>query len=526
MSDDIVAPLTPQALFAPGIEVLNVLGRGAFGEVVKVRRVSDGQVFAEKIYLRGTPDYNELDVLSRFKHPNLLGCVTRYLDATGTFHIALPLASRSLRKEIENHPDGMDTDLVLEYMHALLSALFFLHKNSLYHCDIKPDNILLMDDGTIKLADFGWVYPFEFDTKTTCGTPSYSSPQGWKKKPNCWTSPDYYHEKLSQIKSDIFALGCVFFEMMTGKQLIDWRSYLTQDRNNDMDLALEQAYAESEALLTSYVDKNPDEEDIFEAIQGMCALSQYDRVDSVRFILDRAPFTGSPIPGTIEVAPYVPAVTICNSHRIDTSGTKLDGVLFCYCTWLVFVSYTSLGVNNLLAWSTFVNLFYRSIPVVSNTNQLIEAYTACAYLADKCNGIFNTTAASYATNKVPADLVIRTANMVVVTNKGILRNRCLYDETDDALEIVYWLLRCCRNCADVTNIADVRADFNRIRNKAKNWPVTYIQKYKVEHIRLESSTDPSNHCRINVRYYALGQQRNIIARLNQNDTDLSVDSVK
>ena len=511
--------------FSGGIEQVAILGAGAFGQVVKVRRISDGMLFAEKVYHKGSPDYNELNILCSLQHPNLLGCVTRYLDAAGAFHVVLPLAKMSLRQLIE--AEGViELDVAIKYMHGLISAVAFLHENEYYHCDIKPDNILIMEDGTIKLADFGWVYPFTFDTKDTCGTPGYSSPQGWRNKPGCYTTPEYYGEPLSQVKADIYALGATFFHMLFGSPLINYNKYIKQDgRSRNLERALEEAYAKSFDRIQAFkqVNHGNEFERLLDLIESMCALSQDNRVETAAELLDAEPLddfiTDPLIPGNRLSTAYPSVNTVCASTKLNYGGSP-DGAFVTDAIDMGLLVYSECRVNSLLGWTIFITLLYRSMIYPTTINQASEAFFASLFVADKMSGIFSTDAELYAQKcdeKVALPLtteqLVRTANMLVVHHKGILRDTSIYDQTDDALCIIYWVLRCMKSCDAIPQFMQIQREYEAIRVR-HGYPV--LSKYRILRIRYEDTSDPTGSRRLRVAYKQYSSEKTFIARIDAN----------
>ena len=204
--------------FEDGQDITTVkqIKSGAYGRVAEICKGKydtnsnkcDGTLFAEKVYISGQPDFNEIDILSRFDHPNLLKSAGLFLDKSNQFHLVLPLADKpnqDLTKLIGgptgNDENQLDLDQSILYAYQILSAMAFLHSHEYYHCDLKTDNILLMN-GNCVISDYGWTYPFSNDNEHTCGTPSYASPQGWEAAPRSLSEPKkFYAEKLNQIQT-------------------------------------------------------------------------------------------------------------------------------------------------------------------------------------------------------------------------------------------------------------------------------------------------------------------------------------
>ena len=86
-------------------------------------------------------------------------------------------------------------------------ALAYLHKNKMLHCDMKSQNILLTEDGTVKLCDFGlsrYQEKFESDNHGKIGTPH-------------WMAPEILRQDKYTEASDVYSYGVIMWEMITGK---------------------------------------------------------------------------------------------------------------------------------------------------------------------------------------------------------------------------------------------------------------------------------------------------------------------
>lgn len=141
-------------------------------------------------------------------HPNIV-TVYEYGVESGRQYIAMEfLEGHTLRNEIDtrgflSHEKGVEIAI------EVLEALEYAHKNGVIHRDIKPDNIQLLPDGRVKLTDFG-IARLTFEPNITMdgqvfGTPSYMS-------------PEQVVGKEIDARSDLFGVGVVLYEMLTGKK--------------------------------------------------------------------------------------------------------------------------------------------------------------------------------------------------------------------------------------------------------------------------------------------------------------------
>ncbi len=110
------------------------------------------------------------------------------------------------------HGPGLNPDQALAVVGQLCDALQAAHRAGVIHRDIKPENVLITSDGYVKLADFGLARPPQGDDETgltqtnvVMGTPDYMAPE------------QRAGAHKADHRSDIFALGVMFYEMLTGE---------------------------------------------------------------------------------------------------------------------------------------------------------------------------------------------------------------------------------------------------------------------------------------------------------------------
>jgi serine/threonine protein kinase len=216
MSD---APTTMLAK-AGRYEIVGELGRGAMGVVYKATDPVIGRTVAVKtikLNAEGT-GLTRPELLARFQtearaaglltHPNIV-VVFDAGEEDGLYYIIMELVEgRSLQALLD---DGHSFPLprVLRIMEQACSALQFAHERNVVHRDIKPANLMLTGDDTVKVTDFGTAKILQFgtvhQTAHVMGTPSYMSPEQVKGR-------------AVDGRSDIFSLGVMLYEMVTGEK--------------------------------------------------------------------------------------------------------------------------------------------------------------------------------------------------------------------------------------------------------------------------------------------------------------------
>jgi eukaryotic-like serine/threonine-protein kinase len=191
------------------------LGRGGMGEVYRaVDQVLDRQV-AVKLML---PVRNTLAATERFRRearaaaalndPHVVAALDFGSHDDG-FYLAMELVEgRTVSQELQRR-GPLPADRAVDIIRQAAAGLAAAHRLGLVHRDIKPGNLLLADDGTVKVADFG-IVRFLSDTTTTLtatgqivGTSHYLSPERALGKP-------------AEPPSDVYALGCVLYQLVIG----------------------------------------------------------------------------------------------------------------------------------------------------------------------------------------------------------------------------------------------------------------------------------------------------------------------
>ena len=144
----------------------------------------------------------------RLSHPNIVS-VFDFGEENGRHFIVMEyLEGQNLRESISTR-GALPLKEAIEIASQILDALFFAHRNSVIHRDIKPDNIHILPGGQVKITDFGIARLTEEPSLTidgqVFGTPSYMS-------------PEQIIGKQIDHRSDIFSLGIVLYEMVTGRK--------------------------------------------------------------------------------------------------------------------------------------------------------------------------------------------------------------------------------------------------------------------------------------------------------------------
>lgn len=200
-------------------ELREELGRGAMGVVYRAHDPVIGRDVAVKtMHLSETgTGMSREELVGRFQtearaaglltHPNIV-VIYDAGEQEGLFFITMEMVEgRSLQTLLDAN-QSFPLPRVMRLMEQVCSALDFAHQHNVVHRDVKPANLVLTADDTVKITDFGTAKILQFGTAQTAhvmGTPSYMSPEQVKGKP-------------VDGRSDIFSLGVILYELMTGEK--------------------------------------------------------------------------------------------------------------------------------------------------------------------------------------------------------------------------------------------------------------------------------------------------------------------
>ena len=201
-------------------EIVGELGRGAMGVVYKAVDPVIGRTVAVKT-IRLTEEGTGMsrpELLQRFQteahaaglltHPNIV-VVYDAGEEGGLYYITMELVEGKSLQTLLDARQAFPLPRVVRIMEQTCGALQFAHERNIVHRDIKPANLMLTPDDTVKVTDFGTAKILQFgtahQTAHVIGTPSYMSPEQVKGRP-------------VDGRSDIFSLGVVLYEMVTGEK--------------------------------------------------------------------------------------------------------------------------------------------------------------------------------------------------------------------------------------------------------------------------------------------------------------------
>ena len=193
-----------------------LLGEGGMGKVYEAEERLSGRRVALKVLrpelARSEPARrlfeNEMSILSRLDHPNVVRCLA-CAEIDGDLVMALELLQGRTLRQLLVTDDALDWQRALSIVQQIASALAAAHEHDppIVHRDLKPENVMILGDGTVKVTDFGIAKVLAAlgnATTHSVGTLQYMSPEQIDASP-------------IDARSDLYALGLVLYELLTGR---------------------------------------------------------------------------------------------------------------------------------------------------------------------------------------------------------------------------------------------------------------------------------------------------------------------
>ncbi|HXB58839.1 MAG TPA: serine/threonine-protein kinase, partial [Candidatus Acidoferrales bacterium] len=210
-------PVADVAKLFPQMEILECLGRGGMGAVYKARQPRLDRLVALKVLSperQGNQKFaerfeREARALAKLHHPNIVA-VYDFGEVAGNFYLLMEFVDGlTLRQVLQ--AGKLSAPEALAIVPKICEALQYAHEQGIVHRDIKPENILMDKEGRIKIADFGIAKILgdgdsaNLTAEQVIGTPHYMSPE------------QIEHPQSVDHRADIYSLGVVFYEMLTGE---------------------------------------------------------------------------------------------------------------------------------------------------------------------------------------------------------------------------------------------------------------------------------------------------------------------
>ncbi|MCB0324893.1 MAG: serine/threonine protein kinase [Bdellovibrionales bacterium] len=271
--------ISPGEVLAERYEVVSRLGEGGMGVVFHaVDRQLDNQPLAIKVlHPRYTQDpevftrfRNEVLVSRNLAHPNIVRIYDFGQTPDKLCYISMEYVQGSSLNDRIEASRGLCCQDAISILRQIVDGVSYAHRQGVVHRDLKPANIMITKDDTVKLADFGTARVVKADTTLTqtgkiIGTPGY-------------ISPEQIRGERGSATSDIYALGIIAYELVTGR--------LPYQADSFVELAMKQ--------LSEPIPSLPPELGIpawYEALVHRCAAGdrkrRFDTVDEIKTFIDQ-----------------------------------------------------------------------------------------------------------------------------------------------------------------------------------------------------------------------------------------------
>ncbi|HVO89117.1 MAG TPA: serine/threonine-protein kinase, partial [Casimicrobiaceae bacterium] len=199
-------------------EIRRELGRGAMGvvyegydemikRIVALKTIRADQLQGDDPEAAIARFRREAQAAGRLSHPNIVG-IYDFGEENGTWYIAMEYVNGRELKDYFQANERFATSDIVRIMTQILSALDYSHRQGVVHRDIKPANVIILPDGSVKVADFGIAH-IETSNMTqlgaALGTPAYMSPEQIQGLP-------------VDGRSDLFSAGVILYQFLTGER--------------------------------------------------------------------------------------------------------------------------------------------------------------------------------------------------------------------------------------------------------------------------------------------------------------------
>jgi serine/threonine protein kinase len=321
----------------PQLEILELLGQGGMGAVYKARQRQLNRLVALKILppeISGDPAFaerftREAQSLAQFNHPHVV-TVHDFGEAGGLYYFIMEFVDGlNLRQMIAG--DKLDPREALAIVPQVCEALQYAHDEGVVHRDIKPENILIDKKGRVKIADFGLAKLLRGgDTPAGRAAFSLTGSQQVMGTPH-YMAPEQMERPLSvDHRADIYSLGVVFYEMLTGE--LPLGRFARPSQKVDVDVRLD------EIVLRS-LEKEPER--------------RYQQASEVKTDVDKISRTArisAPEPAApARVPPEMDVEATARQVKGPATGLLIVGITQCAVTVLLLLAgavFTGFSVHN------------------------------------------------------------------------------------------------------------------------------------------------------------------------------------
>lgn len=255
--------------------ILDEIARGGMATVYRAHDERLDRVVAVKIMHPHLGTGSE--VTARFRrearaaaglsHPNVVSVFDQGMSSDGAYLAMEYINGSNLRDWVRAEPDGMEVASTITIIQEILQALEAAHEAGIVHRDIKPENILISQKGAIKVADFGLARAVSEATASLTGSLLGTI---------AYVAPEVVMSGEAGATSDLYSLGVMWFELLTGRQPFD--------SEEPLHIAFQHVHNDMPAVSEYRSDVDPA---FVELIRSMTAREPADRIQSATAVLAR-----------------------------------------------------------------------------------------------------------------------------------------------------------------------------------------------------------------------------------------------
>ena len=254
-------------------EIQSPLGAGGMGEVYRARDARLNRDVAIKILpasLSSDPERlvrfaQESRAAAALNHPNILSIFDIGEDRGAPYVVSELLEGETLRDRLRNGP--LSSRKAIDLGRQIASGLAAAHEKGIVHRDLKPENIFVSDDGRVKILDFGLAKLTRPDADIAGDAPTQQvgTEAGVVMGTVGYMSPEQVRGKTADSRSDIFSLGAVLYEMLSGKRAfhgdsaVDTMSAILKEEPPDLAETNRNVSPALERIVRHCLEKNPAE---------------------------------------------------------------------------------------------------------------------------------------------------------------------------------------------------------------------------------------------------------------------------
>jgi serine/threonine-protein kinase len=266
-------------------QILKTLGSGGFGTVYLVKDTWIDKKFAIKVPHKQSGEFNELlhepRLLAALDHKNIVRIVTAE-KADDYFFIVMEFVEGENLETILERDKTLQISKALDFTHQICTGVEHAHQQTVLHRDLRPGNVLVTENDSVKITDFGTSRFLEVaaHASTIIGSPPYMAPEQFQGR--------------ALFASDIYSIGVIMYEMMTGslpyfsvnprqleKMALSGRMVRPRERNREIPKEIE------EIILKSLAPEVPDRyQQVGQLLDDLATASEIDhrasRMEDIR----------------------------------------------------------------------------------------------------------------------------------------------------------------------------------------------------------------------------------------------------